>query len=163
MQPISALEYGALGVLCLVLAGVGKIGWDWLKGNGERMDKQDGWMRDLIASDRSERKEHIQAWQMMVERDIEARDVMNGALESLCVVIESTAKEGKEERAALTAILSRHEGVQRECYAELLTAIRAAGDSCSCRSALWQRAGITQSRHKTDSGRQQGRGGGMDA
>ena len=129
MQPISALEYGALGVLCLVLAGVGKISWDWLKGNSERMDKQDGWMRDLIAADRSERKEHIQAWQTMVERDIETRDVMNGALESLCVVIESTAKEGKAEREVLAAILSSHASVQKECYAELLSAIKAAGDS----------------------------------
>ena len=105
MQPISALEYGALGVLCLVLAGVGKIGRDWLKGNSERMDKQDGWMRELIASDRSERKEHIQAWQSMVERDIETRDVMNGALAAMCDVLEASTKEGKEERKALGLIL----------------------------------------------------------
>lgn len=105
------LQYGALGILFVVLIYLGKIGWDWLQKNGVRMEKQDSWMRQLMEADRKERAEHLIAWREMVGKDIETREAMNGVLVGVCDVLESHVKE------------------ERKHHAELMEAVGAKGSS----------------------------------
>lgn len=128
MDPSNLLEYGALGVVVIMILLAFKIGYDWLKSNGERVSRQDDWMRQLVEADRLEREEHLQAWKLMVRDDIDSRQKLNGSLDNLCVVLEATAKEGKEERSLLGEILERMTKEGREQRSAILTLLENEGE-----------------------------------
>ena len=70
----SWLQYGALGLLGMVLAAIGTIMYFRDKKSGERIENQDGWLRELIREDRVERKTHMESWKEMTRNNIRASE-----------------------------------------------------------------------------------------
>ena len=70
----SWLQYGALGLLGMVLAAIGTIMYFRDKKSAERLEKQDGWLRELVREDRVERQTHMESWKEMTQNNIKASE-----------------------------------------------------------------------------------------
>lgn len=94
------LQYGAMGLLALVLGGIGL----WLRGylgeQQKRGAKSDQWMRDLIATDRQERRDSSARMDALVHSAIEAQQRTFSGLDSLEKKTDSheTASQSRHDK-----------------------------------------------------------------
>ena len=85
----------------MVLAGLGLAAREYLKRQQERDASRDAFLRALIATDREDRRRQQQAWQELVERDIEAKQAQARALDSLCEGMRAHEKRADERHQTM--------------------------------------------------------------
>lgn len=85
------LQYGALGLLTLVLAGVA---W-YMHSQTVEQGKMTKFIQDLVTDFNKDRKENAEQWKAMVTEHIQASTAATSTLEKLCGKMD-----GHEERAA---------------------------------------------------------------
>jgi len=97
------LQYGALGLLGIVIVASAIILRDRFAKSDERIAKQDQWFRELVKEDRADRQAHTEAWRKVITEDIEARGEVVTALKSLNDTIDHNCRANE----------LRHEEVMR--------------------------------------------------
>lgn len=117
------LQYGAVGLLALVLVGIG-IGarealGRWMDNqkavlnhqadsdraaaalSAERQAAADKFLQDLIVQDRVERNQNLEAMQSLVERDIEAKRQLTDAMEGVSTALQDLCRrQDRHEKRA---------------------------------------------------------------
>lgn len=121
------LDYGSLGLLAVILAALGigareaikrwqehwherevsaaQVALDAQKVEAQRRSTQDQWIRQLIDQDRVERESHVKALQELLKADVQSREALTQALNSMCERMDEHEKratnrfEQAEERA----------------------------------------------------------------
>ena len=132
------LDYGTLGLLAVILAALGlgarealkrwqehqhekeiaaaKVALEAQQVEAQRRITQDQWIRQLIDQDRVERESHVKALQELLKADIEQRQALTQAMNSLCQRMDEHEKRATDryEQAAQQA---------RERHRQLLTVL----------------------------------------
>ena len=85
------LQYGAMGLLAVVLVAVGSGAREYLKRADERAQKrdevrseQDGFIRQIVEQDRVERVANVEALQGLVEVSVESNHAVAKVLDGIC-------------------------------------------------------------------------------
>ena len=96
---MSWLQYGALGLLTLVLAAVGMYVRHLLNRLQDQAERAEAWMKELVEADRAERQRQTDAWVELVRASIEAQKATCQALTTLedRVITEARARQLQEE------------------------------------------------------------------
>lgn len=90
---MEALQYGALGLLAIVLTAIGIWLRDYLRRRDEREDNTSQYLQRLVDEDRADRKEHETAWRLLIEEDIKIKlqlaEALNGLIANQKQIIEA--------------------------------------------------------------------------
>jgi len=124
------LEYGSFGLLAVVLVAIGVAAREmlgrWMDNQkaelnhqaeqdrqratlaAERQTAADKFLQDLIAQDRQERAEHVQALQGLVAQDIEAKEKLTKALEAICERTDRNEQRADERHQQMILLFEQH-------------------------------------------------------
>ncbi len=95
------LEWGSLGLLAMVLAAIGLVAREVLKGQRARDQERDEHLREVMRQDRADREKHRATLELLSRETIEANRDMANAVGAMCESLRIHEKRSGERHQSM--------------------------------------------------------------